>query len=229
MARTYLVSELVTSIRRRADVEKTQFVTDAEIIEYIDRSNCELYDLIVSKYNDYFMSSQTYTLGGSEFITVPADFYKLLGIDQAETPTSDRWFTLRPINFNERNKRFNTLFNMSYHPTYRYHLQNDQIRINPIPAAADVLRVWYVPAPVKITLGTQTIDGKSGWEEYIIVDCCAKIRVKQELDPQAFMVEKARLEQRILKMAQNYDGGLPARVTDTYSINDDVLFPITAL
>lgn len=228
MARNVLVSSLVTQIRQRADVESTQFVTDAELISYINNSYCELYDAIVAKYNDYFLIQYQFSLvPGTELYNVPADFYKLMGLDQRAD--QDSWLTMRPVNFNERNRRFNAAYSLSFYPTYRYHLQGDQMRFSPIPTGSETLRLWYVPVPDQITIGTQTINGRSGWEEFIINDCSAKVKIKQELDPTLYYAEKNAQMARILKMAQNYDGGMAKRVTDIYTINDDVLFPLLQL
>lgn len=228
MARNVLVSSLITQIRQRADVESTQFVTDAELISYINNSYCELYDAIVAKYADYFLSQNSFTLvPGTEFYDVPSDFYKLVGLDQQVS--TGQYLTMMPVNFNERNRRFNAAYNSSLYPTYRYHLQDDKMRLSPLPTGSDTLRLWYIPAPTQITLSTQTINGRSGWEEFIINDCAAKVKIKQELDPSMYYAEKKAQLERVLKMAQNYDAGIAKRVTDIYTINDDVLFPLLQL
>jgi hypothetical protein len=53
------------------------------------------------------------------------------------------------------------------------------------------------------------------WCEYAIVDVSIKILAKQNLDPTAFMAQKAGLTQRILSMAANLDAGGPKKTVDT--------------
>jgi hypothetical protein len=69
--------------RQRADMENSEFVTDAELTIYINGSIAELHDLLVASYgSDYFLSSTTFsTVAGTESYSLPADFYKLMGVD----------------------------------------------------------------------------------------------------------------------------------------------------
>lgn len=230
MARNVLVSDLVTQIRQRADVQNTQFVTDTELIAWINNSNTALYDAIVSKYNDYFVSSDTFQLvPGTDAYALPATTYKVLGVEQSIDSGPDRWLTMLPYNFNERNRRYNTAFNMSLYPTYKYHIQGNNVVFKPAPTGTATIRIWFVPAPPVIASGSDSINGFSGWEEYIINDCAAKVKAKQELDPNFYLAQKQEMLQRILTMAQNYDAGPAKRVTDIYTMNDDVLFPLLSL
>lgn len=228
--RTYTVTELIASIRQYSDSEKTLFVTDAEITSYIDRSNCELYDAITSKYEDYFtkVGPTVPLVSGTEFYSLPNDFYKLTGVDHSVNGTTD-WHTVRRLNFNERNTKVRGYYATNYNQVLRYHLQNDQIRISPADAISGSIRTWYIPTCAKVTTGSDTIDGKNGWDEYIIQSCCAKIKIKQELDPSAYLQEKERQMQRIIKMAQQYDAGVAERVTDIDIMNNDLLYPFMDL
>ena len=88
MANSATLLSMTTRVRRRADMENTQFVTDAEIYRYLNDSLTELYDLFVTSYQHYVMNEVVATVVGSGvyFIRTVAgqsnfginDFMKLL-------------------------------------------------------------------------------------------------------------------------------------------------------
>jgi len=53
------LQELIDQVRQRSDMEHTEFVKDAEITTYLNESYFELYDLLVSRYEDYFVTDFT--------------------------------------------------------------------------------------------------------------------------------------------------------------------------
>lgn len=50
------LAELRTEVRRRSDMENSQFVKDAELTTYINQSYVELYDLLIARFEDYFVT-----------------------------------------------------------------------------------------------------------------------------------------------------------------------------
>lgn len=62
-----------------------------------------------------------------------------------------------------------------------------------------------------------TIDGISGWEEYIVIDAALKAMGKEESDPSILGQQKLMMKQRLIDMAANRDAGNPATVADTQS------------
>jgi hypothetical protein len=62
---------------------------------------------------------------------------------------------------------------------------------------------------------SDTVDGYSGWTEYVIVDAAIKCLQKEESDVSVLMVQKAALKQRIEEASQNRDAGQPSTISDT--------------
>lgn len=215
---TLQLSDLITAVRQRADFVNSQFVTDAELTSYINQSYFELYDLLVQKYGDNYYVQSPYifvTDGINQFFTLPTDFYKLLGVDLALASTLDSWVTIRPFNFSDRNRYAVPNFQSFYGVTnMRYRLNGSQLWLTPIPAANQSIRVWYVPELVTLVNPTDTVDGVSGWTEYIIVDAAIKALAKEESDVSPFMIQKAALITRIEAAAENRDAGSPPTVAD---------------
>lgn len=117
-AGTLTLSDLMTQTRSRADMLPQNyapsltavnfFVTEPELISYINQSYYELYDLLVQKYgDDYFVAPalQFQTDGqaflyplpdGTNYSGVPA-FYKILGLDLNLSPSqNDSFITIPP-------------------------------------------------------------------------------------------------------------------------------------
>lgn len=216
MARTATLLELRTQARQRADMVNSQFVSDAELTSYINASYTELYDLLIAQYEDYHATSSNISIvAGTNTYSLPSDFYKLLGVDLVVDAQGNA-VTLKPFVFAERNAYvFTPTWNMVGLAYLRYHIIDDSIRFMPVPTTTQTVKLWYVPALTKLSGDSDTVDGVSGWEEYIVVDAVIKMLQKEESDAQTFMLQKEQLKKRIEKMAANRDPGSPMRVSDT--------------
>lgn len=68
---------------------------------------------------------------------------------------------------------------------------------------------------VRAWIDSTTIDGVSGWEEYIVVDAAMKAMGKEESDVSLLAGQKLMMKQRLIDMAANRDAANPATVADT--------------
>jgi hypothetical protein len=68
---------------------------------------------------------------------------------------------------------------------------------------------------VRAWIDSTTIDGVSGWEEYIVIDSALKAMGKEESDVQLLVAQKAAMQKRLIDMAENRDAANPATVADT--------------
>ena len=146
------LSELRLLARQRADMENSQFISDDEWRRMINRSYAELYDLVVTSANseDYFLKSDTISLvNGTDSYDLPADFYKMRGVDINSGGTST---PLRRYNFSQRN--VGSLYAIA--SDMRYHVQGSKIFLNPTPSTTDTITLWYIPSPKKFLEYTVT-------------------------------------------------------------------------
>jgi hypothetical protein len=60
-----------------------------------------------------------------------------------------------------------------------------------------------------------TIDGVSGWEEYVVVDAALKAMGKEESDVSVLLAQKSAMVKRLQDMAENRDAANPSTVADT--------------
>lgn len=220
MATTMTLTELITAVRQRADMVNSQFCTDTELTSYINQSYFELYDLLVSRFgDDYYTKVPPYTFNtdGTTFLyDLPADLLKLQGVDLALANTQDSFVTIRPFMLGDRNRYAVPNFQSFYGVTnLRYRIYGTKLWLTPVPAANQTIRLWYVPRMTQLASGSDTVDGISGWTEYIIVDAAMKALAKEESDVSYLMADKAALIQRIEYAAENRDAGFPPKVHDT--------------
>lgn len=213
----------------RSDMVNSSFISDAEWNSYIASSYKELYDLLISAYgNDYSVAtpvtittdgtSDTYALPDGTLYSGAQAFYKLLGAD-LQTQGGQIWQTLKPFNFAERNRYAPQGVNSLYrNSAIKYRLTGSNIWFTPLPQAGLAVRLWYIPEPATLTNDTDTFDGISGYEEYVIIDSAIKALQKEESDVSVLMAQKQAMLARIQAMAENRDAGSPATVSDTMGI-----------
>lgn len=211
------LSELRTLVLQRCDMVNSNFVSDTELNSWINQACDCLYDLIVSRYEDYYTTSFQFTIAsGQDGYTLPSSVYKIRGLD---FQISGDWVTLHTFTFEERN-RGNRQINRALLglTNIKYKWVGSDIKIIPGDQAAGTYRCWYIPDFVELTSDSDELSSDlNRWKEYIIADVAIKCLIKEESDPSALMAEKAELERRVLNMAQNRDAGAPERVQDVSS------------
>lgn len=185
--------------KQESDNVNSSFITDAEWTTYINASYQELYGLITTAFgNDYFTQTPAggYTLvttGTTQFYALPADFFKMLGVD-VQISAPDFWVTLKPFNMSERN---------------RLGIANTQI-----PAAGQTIRLLYVPRMTALVADVDSMDGVNGWEEYIVIDAAMKALAKEESDVSVLMARKQAILDRLNSEVEARDAGMPGTVSD---------------
>jgi hypothetical protein len=186
------LAEMRLEAQQRADMESSDFVSDAEWRTFLNGSLAELYDLILQHYGaDYYVATPyEFTTTTEERYPLPDDFYKLLAVDLEHSGTPSGYVTLKPFNFGERN------------------------RFGPIASGRNIV-LHYAPRLTLLVNDEDEVDGVSGWEQLAVIDAARKALVKEESDTTAIEREKAALVARIENAAENRDAGSPGTVVDT--------------
>lgn len=195
---TFTESDLRTRARRRADMENSTFVTDAEVQDYLNSSIAELHDFMVKSYEDYFVSEQTYNApiatGG---VNLPDDFYKALGVDYNSGGITS---TLRAFSFTERNV-YNTPFaviDRLAEPKYK--IDGTKIKLIPTNSQSGTITLFYVPTPTQFsTTVTEVETIIPGYEEYVVVATAIRMLMKEESDISVLERERQQLASRIIR------------------------------
>lgn len=196
--------QLRTRARQRADMVGSQFVTDPELTSLINSGYAELYDLVVSAYEDYFSILLPFTVTSGDTYALPANFYKLRGLD---FNNGGSWLACREFNFTDRN---NTQYNFNYlnTPTAKrsYRIMGDNLLLQPTQAAAGDYRLWYAPAPTALFSDADTLPSslsKFGWDEYVVLYAVERMLSKEETSVTDVVRERSEIVSRISKMAQD--------------------------
>jgi len=175
-------------------MENSNFIQNPEWTDLINASAKELYDILVTVYEDYYQTSASST-PITDTIPLPAGFYKLLGVDQYLSGSTGQTLSLKPYSFPERNSYI------------------------PYASTTTTFNLYFIPIFAPLILDTDTFDGVNGWEEYIVCDVAAKALEKEESDPNPQLKRKADLHKRIMECAPNRDAGTSARVIDVGQVN----------
>lgn len=196
-------------------MENSSFVSDSEWNRYINLSIAELRDILTSKVGeDYFATSQTYqVVSGQEEYALPANFYKLLWVEQQLDSASARYKKMQRFEISEMSDEFESLGIGTSGLKYRLRANNLIINSSTF-GAGRTIRLWYVPANVALSANGDTVDGFNGWEEFIILKSARKALVKEEQDVSDLDIELKVFYDRLESMAPSRDQAQPMRIQD---------------
>lgn len=220
--------QLRMAAQQRADRVNSDFVGTAEWNSYINQSMYELYDILVTTYEDQYVAApvELTTTGNSDSMPIPNGtnynaapaLYKLLGVDLGVNSTTNGWVTVSKFNFLDRNKYVypnsaSTLYGVA---NVQYRMMGSDIKLIPTPAASQRVRIHYVPRLQQLLKDNDlTTIGISGWLEYVIVRAAKFALDKEESDSSVLTQELMFLKARIEESASNRDSGRPDTITDT--------------
>lgn len=230
------LSQIRLASQQTADRVNSNFVTMPEWNSFINLAMFELYDLLVSTYEDLYIAEPAYfnlngaqssfalpngsntfqDESGTDFI--PRPFYKLTGVDLAVNTAQNAWVTINKFNFIDRN---NYLYPNSTSTIYgiynmRYRVLGSNINFIPNPAGGQQVRLWYIPRLTELLLDTDTTDTSvSGWIRYVEVRAAKYALDKEESDTAKLDQEIIFLKKRIEEMAANRDAGQPDTISNT--------------
>lgn len=232
------LSQIRDQAKQRADRVNSNFLTVPEWNQNINKAMFELYDLLVTVFEDYYVAnpiqfvcdgttylyalpngSNTFLDANNTSITLtPPPFYKLLGVDLALNNAVNAYVTVNKFNFIDRNRFVypNTASTIYGVFNLQYRLMGRNIEFIPTPSAGQAIRLWYIPRLQELLQDTDTTTtGVSGWIEYVIVRAAKYALDKEESDSSKLDQELMFLKQRIEETAANRDAGMPDKISDT--------------
>lgn len=197
--------------RLRADMLKSNFLTNDEWNININQSRCELYDLLVTKFGeDYFLAPlQVFQSAGQTFYPLPNGMnflntngipdpagkpapacYKVYGMDLnaygAAINNSTGWVSMSRFNIADRNKYNLALGAASSNVAgqycqFQFREMGTNVWILPVNSG-QYFRLLYVPVDAELLLDTDMLPySYSGWHEYVVVDAAAKAAAKRQM------------------------------------------------
>ena len=228
--------QIRTMAQQRADRVNSQFVTMPEWNNFINQAMYELYDLLITVYEDYFKApNATFSCNGSQSIFplpngmismlddnrntfTPPAFYKLLGVDLALNNAANAYVTVNRYNFVDRNRFVypNTASTIYGVFNLQYRVMGSNIEFIPTPSGGQLIRLQYIPRlPVLLADTDLSTIGFSGWLQYVIIRAAKYALDKEESDTMTLDQELLFLKGRIEESAFNRDVGMADTVSDT--------------
>ena len=209
------LATLRSRARSRADMVNDTFVTDAEFNDFLNESAGGLYNLLVVKYEDYYLTESSLTFQG-ETATLPADFYKLLGVDVQE---GGRWRPLHPYTWQQRNELRNATGSGC---TTRYRLRGQRtLHFLPPFASSTAGKVTYIPQRPLLTSDADTVDFLMGWEKYVVLEAAIQALAKAERATGKLDEELAKVRAEVEAAAPQRTPTQVERVHDIHSAGHD--------
>lgn len=231
--------ELRLRSKEMADRVDSDFVTTPEWNAFLRLAMYELYDILITSYEDLFSSQYVYinTNGTTQNYPIPNGcsnylggvyggasgtpaqaFYKLAGMDLGINTSNNAWVTLLKFDFIERNNYVYPNSTSTIYGVYnmRYRFMGDFVNLIPTPAGNQQIRMWYSPKLPALLQDTDvTTLGYSGWLRYPIVRAAKYALDKEESDTSKLDQELMFLKTRIEQTSQNRDAGIPDTISNT--------------
>ena len=213
------LSKLRSRARTRADAVGNNFFSDSEIDRYINVGLGELHDILVQKFEDYYVTSKEFSLvSGQTTYTFDElgirNFYKCLGVDATDSGETIR---VRRFSFQERDRYVATaITGRGGYTDYQYQIRGDGLEFIPEPNTTSTIKVWYVPAFADLEEDDDEISSfiMSNWEEFAIVTAVYKMKEKEELSTTVIERELEAIRERIESAASNRDAGESEGISD---------------
>lgn len=233
------LGELRIRSQETADRVNSTFVTKSEWNAFLRLAMYELYDLLITTFDDYNIASPVFinTNGTTFLYPIPSGvnylggvlggltgapsprLYKISGLDLGVNTSNNAWVTLRSFNWIDRNNYVYPNSTSTIYGVYnmRYRLMGNNITIIPTPAGNQQVRLWYAPVLTSLLADTDlTTIGYSGWLRYVIVRAGKYALDKEEgSDTSKLDSEILFLKTRIEQSAASRDQGVADTISNT--------------
>ena len=232
--------ELRLRSQQTADRVNSGFVETSEWNSFIRLAMYELYDLLITSYEDYNVAPYVFiqtngttnqyampdgvtnykggNYNGTTGAPAPA-FYKLAGVDLNVNTSNNAYVTINRYDYIDRNAYVYPNSTSTIYGVYnaRYRLMGNNINFIPTPAGNQQFRLTYQPKLQAMLADTDlTTIGFSGWLRYVIARSAKYALDKEEgTDTSKLSEEIAFLKTRIEQTSQNRDVGQPDTISET--------------
>lgn len=193
MARSVLVSEMMSGARERANDPLGKLASDATLITYLNQAYGLYYALLVEADPAFYQAEQPVTtVAGTKAYALPATYLETLHVGRSN---GSRFLKLERLNVDE-------VFDypVAGDPV-KYQIEGGQLALYPTPAAAYSIKHIYIPTWTKFAAGTDVIDGLFGNEELIELEAAIRLRAKDEIEDADLIAKRDMALARVQKQA----------------------------
>jgi hypothetical protein len=205
-------------IRRRVNASNSTFWTDAQLDTEIDASAAEWYEIVIAaygegyleKYQDFTTTADTESYAETTYTATNNDFLiaRAVGFKRSD----DDWFRLP--RFSGPNEYFSMRSTTAAGRPEQTHwdIIGDNLYLLPVMGVGETIRLWYIPTYTKFANDSANLNGRNGWEEYVVLDVCSKYRESENKSAAVFDRRRDRIEERIRTIANKRKAGNPSRI-----------------
>lgn len=220
---------LIAKCRVEADMEGSEFISDAQIGDWLNDEQRTLQNLLLKHRGQGFYARRTSpplnVVSGAPEVRLPADFYQLLSARirpvGETTGAQDRLLEQCDVS------QFVSLGGGgSGPPTHYCHrsmfatdedtVPSEIIELFPTPNLNALLVVDYVPAFRIVTSGAVQYNGINGFEMFMVYRVAARMLHKEQSDPSFLLGMASRVEDDIKSLAPRRDRQM-ATMINVYS------------
>jgi predicted small secreted protein len=134
--------------------------------------------------------------GGFTSVIIESDFYKCKGvwIGGTNAASPGGWNPLRRFQWEEQNalRQADLYGGLAALPLYRVYTLSGREKVALAPMISGTYRIWYYPAPKRMLSDVERIDGRAGWDEWVVKDSAMKCLIKEESIEQAASMKVMR-------------------------------------
>lgn len=233
------LEDLISDVRNRSDLGDSQFRTDAQITRYLNECNRQLTARLILLYGqDWLHKTDTITtVNGTSLYDLPSDCF----VVKFFRVTVDGYRVDIPRAVNDDIDTETTAIGWSAGTSLakniRHRVQGRKVRFYPTPTAVYTVTVHYVPTAIAWNMDGGTpdpdadteidnlatddedyIEGRWGFEEWVILKAAIKIKRDQEEDTTSLDTEIAELWADIQAIASHRVTGAPEKIRSSYDI-----------
>jgi hypothetical protein len=181
----------MSDAREYADMPRSKFVSDPQLINRVNKSIKRLYrKLVAARGQEYYRKSfPTFnTVSGQNLYPLPSDFFQLISVE-----ITDGTF-----------RRCMQPFMEKEHARWREYS---------VPGGYPI-DIAYVPAPTTLVNPDDAFDGICGFEDWVALDVAIGMLAKEESDTSELKEQRMLIEQEIDELIPERDAGWPERIVD---------------
>lgn len=165
--------------------------------------------------------------GAQTTFYIESDFYKCKGIWSSDSSSGSTtfWNPLRRYQWDQQNllRQANEYYGpgLAALPLYRVYTWNGREKLSIAPMINGTFRAWYYPAPYKMLTDSDRIDGRAGWDEWVVKDSAMKCLLKEESIEQAAAIKVVRDElfSRFQLHASERDASQPEKIRNVNNLS----------
>lgn len=188
-----------------------EFISATEALTLLNSSARRLSGLVSRLYGDlYWASSITLTTQADiDILSMPSDFHTLTSVHWINGNDAVEMQRADVHEYSAVSKNWNDV------DVPRFRLEGAGVLVLvPTPSAAYSVRVAYASVGVLFASASDTFNGLPGWDEWLTLDMCQRIREREQKPADEFIRDRLELEAQMKEQASQRDRYTAVQVRD---------------